>query len=1022
MAEDVKRKISIFINDREIIDSLGGVGREIGKINRKLKETSDPTERKKLNAELIKTKKRYADIKGEINDTNSALGKMKKTLGPLGPMILATFSITAILAFFKTIASEISVLRKLKGTISQITDLQGESLDRVTSKVKAMADAFESDAKKMTEAGNNLSKTMEIDFTTALELIEKGFLDGADANGDFLNKVREYPALLKEAGFSAEQSIALMTQEIKQGIYSDKGVDAIKEANLRLREMTPVAEEALNAIGLSSENIQKELTAGSKTTFEIIQEVSQRMATLPPQSKLVGQAIADIFGGPGEDAGVKYLSNLHNIDLSLTQISASANKYVEAKKLEVRANEAINNVWVKLTGTGSALSLVYSKFKLGLANLISPSNKLTDSTTKQQTALNVLVGSIIRTNENSENRKKLITELTKKYPFYLKHIKDEKTDNNSLRTALDKVNKMYVKRIALQSIESKIKDRQEIQAKKELDTAQRKIEFGKYLSIQNQKLLFGESKNLGDSLEETSKNVKEGINQQILHYSKMGSSITAQQKIYLSRYKGALQEIYEQEKSITGSNYLLGLSEDSVNEVKKNLKDIETQLGLTIKESDAFFDAGQESEFTIGGGTVGPTKVENEKAKLYKKAEEELDKLIANKTAERENLQKVGLERELALIDSKYVALQEKYIGHADKLKELEVLKDKEKENLIAAKKAEYLAAANVIEEENRIAKEALKFDREAEKAITDEEKQLILLGKAKFIADAELQIELEKELAKVEAVEGAEALKDAIRKKYALKQEITDHGFNKSKKALKKDEVEWTALSENQKIGYVRDGLNQAAQAFNRGSDAWKALKISEVAMSTYEGAQSAYTSLAKIPFVGPALGIAAAFAATTAGLARVAQIKSTKSEKMPTFFSGGFTGNNAIGYDKDGAIVGGVHKNEWVAPEIMTSNPVYAETFRFLEAERQRLQKGYFNGGPTSANTIQEGSPETTFSGSLEENNMMIGIYQSINTLNGLLAAGINAKLILPYDKIKDLKEAEDEIAQSENYGKIA
>ena len=371
----IKRKgvwdIDIVINGKKVKNTLRGVGTEVSKLNRDLKKLTPGTaEFVKKSEELQKARKQYQAIKKEINGTASSLDKFKKFFGPIGPMILATFSITAILSFFKTIADGVGQLRKLKGTISQITDLQGEQLDRVTAKVKAMADTFESDTKKMTEAANNLSKTMEIDFTQALDLIEQGFLDGADANGDFLDKVREYPALLKEAGFSAEQSIALMTQEIKQGIYSDKGVDAIKEANLRLREMTPAAEQALNAIGLSSKKIQEELTSGSKTTFDIIQRVSKQMATLPPKSKLVGQAIADIFGGPGEDAGIKYLSNLHSIDLSLNNVTASSNKYTQAKKLEVEANEALNNVWVKLTGTGSSLSLLYSSFKLGLADLL----------------------------------------------------------------------------------------------------------------------------------------------------------------------------------------------------------------------------------------------------------------------------------------------------------------------------------------------------------------------------------------------------------------------------------------------------------------------------------------------------------------------------------------------------------------------------------------------------------------------------------------------------------------------------
>lgn len=54
------------------------------------------------------------------------------------------------------------------------------------------------------------------------------------------------------------------------------------------------------------------------------------------------------------------------------------------------------------------------------------------------------------------------------------------------------------------------------------------------------------------------------------------------------------------------------------------------------------------------------------------------------------------------------------------------------------------------------------------------------------------------------------------------------------------------------------------------------KAAAISQTVISTITGAQEAYKSLAGIPIVGPALGAAAAVAATAAGMARVSQIRS--------------------------------------------------------------------------------------------------------------------------------------------------
>lgn len=67
------------------------------------------------------------------------------------------------------------------------------------------------------------------------------------------------------------------------------------------------------------------------------------------------------------------------------------------------------------------------------------------------------------------------------------------------------------------------------------------------------------------------------------------------------------------------------------------------------------------------------------------------------------------------------------------------------------------------------------------------------------------------------------------------------------------------------------------------------QAFSIAQTIMKTYESAQSAYAALAPIPFVGPALGAAAAGAAVAVGAANVAQVKSAN-------FSGAFDNGGII------------------------------------------------------------------------------------------------------------------------------
>lgn len=86
--------------------------------------------------------------------------------------------------------------------------------------------------------------------------------------------------------------------------------------------------------------------------------------------------------------------------------------------------------------------------------------------------------------------------------------------------------------------------------------------------------------------------------------------------------------------------------------------------------------------------------------------------------------------------------------------------------------------------------------------------------------------------------------------------------------------------LENKQRMAAVGKALGDLSTLMNSESrkmfEVGKAAAISQTILSTFEGAQKAYTALAGIPVVGPALGAAAAVAAIAAGTARVQAIRS--------------------------------------------------------------------------------------------------------------------------------------------------
>jgi hypothetical protein len=282
-----------------------------------------------------------------IGDGAKALGKT--LLGLLSnPVFLAIAGIAAAGAAFKWWYDYNAGLVEATRLTQQFTGKSGDDLKAFRNEVQAVADSFNADFRETLIATNALSKQFGISANEALQLVKDGFLAGGDANGEFLDTLKEYPAYFKEAGISADQFVAIVTQTNKMGIFSDKGVDAIKEANSRLREMTTATAAALDGIGISSEQVQKDLQTGTKTTFDVIQDVSAKLAELPDNAATVGAAIADIFGGPGEDAGLQYLRTLKDISTNMDEVKGKAGVLAQLQEEQLQSQIELQNALSEL--------------------------------------------------------------------------------------------------------------------------------------------------------------------------------------------------------------------------------------------------------------------------------------------------------------------------------------------------------------------------------------------------------------------------------------------------------------------------------------------------------------------------------------------------------------------------------------------------------------------------------------------------------------------------------------------------
>jgi len=340
-------------------EETGRYYRNVGNYDNAIKEAIG------LNSDFAKTLFEIAEGGTGATTKIKAFGKTLLSLIK-SPSFMAVAGIVGVGSAFKWWYDYNAGLVEATRLTKQLTGLSGNELKQFRNEVQAISDTFGKDFRETLNTANALTRQFGISTDEAVSLLKEGLISGADVSGEFLQNVREYSTFFKEAGLNADEFIAIVSQTNKDGLFSDKGIDAIKEATIRLREMTTATSTALENIGLDSKQVQKELISGSKTIFDVIREISARLGELPENSAAVGAAIADIFGGAGEDAGLQYLKTLKDIDTSMQTVMKKSGELGDLQRARIDSEIELQNAISEFADiTGGTFEALQTKIKTG---------------------------------------------------------------------------------------------------------------------------------------------------------------------------------------------------------------------------------------------------------------------------------------------------------------------------------------------------------------------------------------------------------------------------------------------------------------------------------------------------------------------------------------------------------------------------------------------------------------------------------------------------------------------------------
>ena len=236
---------------------------------------------------------------------------------------------------------------------------------------------------------------------------------------------------------------------------------------------------------------------------------------------------------------------------------------------------------------------------------------------------------------------------------------------------------------------------------------------------------------------------------------------------------------------------------------------------------------------------------------------------------------------------------------------------------------------------------------------------------------------------------------------------------YDKKIQAAEKAGKDTTKLEEEKEAAVLEVKRKYADKQF--------AIQVLQVTASTAVAAMEAYKAMAGIPFVGPALGAAAAAAAVIAGTAQIAVAKQQRDEAQG-LYTGGYSQDYVEGYTKKGnskdvAGVIPVHKNEFVTNHEGVANPhvkQFLDVFDIAQKngtigminttqilEQVRTKSGRYSGGYTSNSSVS-GSQSNYSSGDVHS--MLNVIIQLLRKSNENLSAIAAKKLTVDVRSVRD------------------
>ena len=854
---------------------------------------------------------------------------------PYTAILLAVAAVTAgIVAGANEIFQYNEKVREHIALTENLTGTTGQLADDIRVRAQALADTFGGDFEENLKAANTLAKQLGISYEEAFNKIEQGYIRGANANGDFLDRLKEYGPLLNKYGFDIDEIIGLQIQAQEQGLFNDKFEDSLKEAGIALDEFTKAQADALTAaFGKDfSDKISRDINSGALSVKDALLLMSSEAKKQGLSVQQFGQITADVFKGAGEDVGGAQVifenlyEGINKLDQPLTRIqqktlelsqanlelakakddALKSDGIIELQKNWEIATTKIKTAWYDFVGglmdgikwfdevTGTS-EILFEIFQEG-QNFVSELGNVFDELVATFTDLASALG--INTSEgkgflktvlsffNPLNSLKLIYKglviALQGFQMALRVVRvDAVAFVNTVKTVFSQLGAAISAFDITKPIES-LKRFADINIKKTFADARKEAEA----AIKTQEKLKKSFE--GDVAKEKTKTPASDKNASTTQADRDAAAKAAddakqaaskrlqEQKKAADDAKKALEEEAKMQIEIAKEAALQKIDiaktelAEYISANADKYKDDKTLLQKKLQDQLAYFDEVKRLQ------QIATEEERKAKESAIQIKIDEIEKKKELNTSDKEEL--ANLKSEIEILNREY-ALKDVELTNQTNEKKKELTK-KYEDDVLAQKQL-----SQALEFQQRI------LDLEANHASELEIRRVQLEQDTQqkldaFLKENELKRTLDQEnydtnaeiLAQRKELENQIALTDDENEKLRLSNKLTQLTQLEQEAAVSRKQID-EAVTQSKIDGFATV-FGMARQAFGEQTAVGKAAAIAETTINTYKAAQSAYSSLAGIPVVGPALGAAAAAFAVVSGLKNVQKIVSTKDK----------------------------------------------------------------------------------------------------------------------------------------------